>query len=278
MKQKIVIFGAGGGGRYLYSQLRENAFLEIVAFIDTFKTGALYGIPIYSPEKLHSLEFDLIYIATIAYSEVLEQLRLIGINENKIVKSTVADKATARVIFLKNLAKEIYRKDVPGSVAEAGVFRGEFAKMINQFFPDKKLYLFDTFSGFDNRDIQIEEGYEQDPLRGEYFKKTSVDLVLSKMRYPENCIVKRGYVPETLQGIEDQFCFINLDMDLYQPTLVALEWFWPRMVQGSVILIHDYFDETGTFPNLKKAVIKFVEEHQVRSMPIGDDLSIALVK
>lgn len=47
---------------------------------------------------------------------------------------------------------------------------------------------------------------------------------------------------------------------------------------GGVILIHDYFDETGTFPNLKKAVIRFTEENHINSIPIGDDLSIALVK
>ena len=46
-----------------------------------------------------------------------------------------------------------------GECAEAGVFEGDFAKWINQYFPDRKLYLFDTFEGFDMRDIEKEKPF-----------------------------------------------------------------------------------------------------------------------
>lgn len=41
-------------------------------------------------------------------------------------------------------------------MAEAGVFRGEFANEINRYFPDRECYLFDTFDGFDTRDFKYE--------------------------------------------------------------------------------------------------------------------------
>jgi hypothetical protein len=41
---------------------------------------------------------------------------------------------------------------VPGNVAELGVFTGDFARMINYLFPQKRLFLYDTFTGFDARD------------------------------------------------------------------------------------------------------------------------------
>jgi len=44
--------------------------------------------------------------------------------------------------------EEIAYHKLEGSVAEVGVFRGDFAKRLNLLFPDKKLYLFDTFEGF----------------------------------------------------------------------------------------------------------------------------------
>jgi len=61
-----------------------------------------------------------------------------------------------RVSSLVLIANEIYDKNILGNVAELGVFKGNFAGIINRVFPDKKLYLFDTFEGFDKRDIKIE--------------------------------------------------------------------------------------------------------------------------
>lgn len=279
MKEKVVIFGAGDSGKKLYEKYqKEDSNIEIVAFADNFKNGTLYNLPILSPEDLLDYGYDSIIIASVAAGPIREKLLEIGIPAGRVSSSYIEVAAQARDVFLKRAADEIHRKNLSGAVAEAGVFQGDFAKLINRYFPEKDLYLFDTFTGFDERDILVEEGYEKDPERGEHFKQTSVNLVMSKMPHPENVIIKQGYVPETFAGLEEKFCFVNLDMDLYQPTLAALEWFWPRMVDGGVILIHDYFDETGTFPNLKKAVIRFTEKNHINSIPIGDDLSIALLK
>ena len=57
------------------------------------------------------------------------------------------------------------------------------------------------------------------------FKETSLDVVMAKMTFGENVIVKKGYFPETTEGIEDTFCFVNLDMDLYLPMLAGLRFF-----------------------------------------------------
>ncbi len=38
----------------------------------------------------------------------------------------------------------------------------------------------------------------------------------------------------------DGFCFVYVDMDTYQSTRDAIEFFWPRMVPGGKILIDDY--------------------------------------
>ena len=276
MQLRVIVYGSGGNGIKYYQQNKDNH--EIIAFADSYKNGELFGLPIISPNDIKDFDFDMIVIASIYTEAIKKTLLEIGIEESKIDNSYTGTLSDARDNFLIQLSKEIKRKNLRGSVAEAGVFRGDFAAQINKNFPQKLLYLFDTFEGFDKRDIMVEEGYEANPSRGEYFKQTSIEIVLSKMDYKENVIIKKGYIPETLQDVNDEFCFVNLDMDLYQPTLEALKWFWPRMVSGGVILIHDYFEDTGTYPNLKKAVIKFTEEFNVPTMPIGDNLSIALIK
>ena len=53
-----------------------------------------------------------------------------------------------RISLLELVSYEIRDRKILGSVAEVGVYKGDFAKYINYFFPDRKLYLFDTFEGF----------------------------------------------------------------------------------------------------------------------------------
>lgn len=97
------------------------------------------------------------------------------------------------------------------------------------------------------------------------------------MKYPERCIFKAGYFPETASGIEEEFCFVNLDLDLYQPTLEGLRWFEDRMVSGGVILIHDYFADN--FRGVRQAVDEYMRDRkrkELHLMPIGDGISIAI--
>ena len=54
-----------------------------------------------------------------------------------------------RVATLELIAEEIKQQNVQGSVAELGVYQGEFSKYINQVFSQRKLFLFDTFKGFE---------------------------------------------------------------------------------------------------------------------------------
>src|SRR5947209_3589089 len=120
--------------------------------------------------------------------------------------------------------EEISKNNVAGNVAELGVYKGDFSKRLNTLFPDRKLYLFDTFSGFDDSDISIEQkkGYSDG---SQDFSNTSIDLVLGKMVAPHNCIIKKGIFPQTVTGIEDSFCFVSLDADLFEPIYQGLRFF-----------------------------------------------------
>ena len=62
-----------------------------------------------------------------------------------------------RLATLELVSYEIAKKNLAGNVAELGVYKGKFARYLNQYFPDRLLYLFDTFEGFDNRDIEREK-------------------------------------------------------------------------------------------------------------------------
>lgn len=171
-----------------------------------------------------------------------------------------------RCQMLELVAEEINSKKIKGCVAELGVYKGDFAKKINYHFPDKTLYLFDTFSGFDKRDVDIERTLNNNANEND-FTNNNIVLVLKKMKYPENCIVKKGWFPETTENIEDKFAFVNIDADLFEPIYQGLLYFYERLEKGGYIFVHDY---NGKLYGAKKAVHRFSEELNVPYVPLSD--------
>lgn len=197
-----------------------------------------------------------------------------NIPQEQIDTSYIYLSVKARIAFLRDFAME--SSDIKGSVAELGVYRGDFAKHINKYFKDRKLFLFDTFEGFYSSDVKQDSTMARD-LGERHFSNTSISLVLEKMPYPNNCIIKQGWFPESAIGLESEtFCFVNLDCDLYEPILAGLRFFYPRMSARGVILIHEYFSQG--YVGVREAVEEFSKVHSLIKLPIGDNLSIAIIK
>lgn len=180
---------------------------------------------------------------------------------------------------------EIFKRiiEVPGVVVDLGVFRGgsafTWAKLCEIFCPTdirKVVIGFDTFSGFTK--ISAEDGPEnpiQDVVPGGYFGGNSVeaDLALAQeamnhdrhLRHKDRIQFVKGDVCETIprfvadQGDGLRVALLNLDLDLYEPTRVALEHFVPRMARGGVIVVDEY--AVDTFGGETKAVDEYFVKH-----------------
>lgn len=183
-----------------------------------------------------------------------------------------------RIASLELAAREIYSKDIDGAVAEAGVYKGDFAVYINQFFKDRKLYLFDTFEGFSIKDIKVEKNNNYTLRNVGRYGDTSENLVLNRMPFPENVFIKKGYFPDTTEGIEEQFCFVNLDMDLYQPIKAGLEYFYPRLCVGGYIFIHDCNIGHVNYKGARTALLEFTEKENVGYVMLPDNKTAVITK
>lgn len=172
-----------------------------------------------------------------------------------------------RLATLELISHEINTKKLTGNTAELGVYKGKFARYINQYFPDRLLYLFDTFEGFDTRDI-ISETKEKFSSGDQDFSDTSVDGVLKRMFSPEKCIPKKGFFPESAKNIHDSFVFVSLDADLYEPIYNGLQFFYPKLVSGGYIFIHDFNNDN--YKGARKAVEQFCDENKINYLPIPD--------
>ena len=129
--------------------------------------------------------------------------------------------------------EEVQKKQIPGSLAECGVYKGSVSKFVHTILPDRKLYLFDTFEGFDLRD--------SDTQGDNRFKDTSEEAILNMFNNNENIVVRKGFFPTTTAGLENEtFAIVLIDLDKYEPTVAALEFFYSRMSYGGFIFVHDY--------------------------------------
>jgi len=275
---KAYIFGAGAVGNGILPSVKKQ--YDVIAFLDNdmSKWDTLYNeIPVIRPESIQGSDYDRIFVASFAgVNTIVEQLLDMGISRDLISTEYNDYPVKSRIVFLDNLGVLFHERGIAGSIAECGVFQGEFACELNRVFPDKRLYLFDTFSGFDKRDMELEFEKQYSKLKAGHFNITNEELVLGKLPNPKMCVVRKGYFPETARDIDELFCLVNLDFDLYNPTLAGLEFFYPRMVKGGVILVHDYF--STAYRGVRDAVRDFESAtDDIHFIPIGDGLSIAIL-
>ncbi len=172
-----------------------------------------------------------------------------------------------RLSSLELCSTEIYARNVSGSVAELGVYKGEFAEKISQAFPDRTFYLFDTFTGFDTRDTTIDQQSKFSTGKQD-FSDTSVASVLGRIPNAEKCVVKQGFFPDTAHDVDDSFAFVSIDTDLYQPIYEGLHFFYPRLQPGGYIFVHDY--NNAQYLGAQKAVRDFCAEIGVGFFPLSD--------
>jgi len=272
-----VIYGATTTGKRVYEEVRQK--YDVLYFVDgnPYLTGEISGLDIRPREDIFKTRPDVVVMGILTgYEEAVQYLVEKGFHEENIVCKYVDLNTRARRDCLEKIAILFKEKKIPGAVAELGVYRGDFAKVINEVFPDRKLYLFDTFEGFPEKDMNYE--IENHLLLNKVGKlqNTSVEYVLNRMPYRENCIICQGYFPDTAKDLEERYAFVNIDVDLYKPILAGLEYFWPRMIENGYIFVHDYF--SFSYAGTKKAIEEFAEKNNVGFIPIGDTLSIAFVK
>ncbi len=279
-RMKALIYGAGQTGEQVFYNIKDK--YDVIGFLDSDskKKGLLVANMVRvlgGVEILDSIEYDKIFIGSIFYKDIKKSLIDAGVSEHSIVIDIPNDIGSP----VRNKWLECYSQlhnDWSYAVAEGGVYRGEFSAVINRCFPNSKLYLFDTFEGFDSRDLEIEKKQNFSNLDKNQFSNTSIDIVLSKLKYKENVEVHKGFFPETATMVKDDFCFVNLDFDLYQPILEGLKFFYPKMIYGSIILIHDYYNVS--LPGVKQAIEDYEREigMELIKIPIGDYQSIAVLK
>lgn len=141
-----------------------------------------------------------------------------------------------------------------GNIWECGVFRGGTAAMMASLLadqcPGKRLYLFDTFEGMPETDV------DKDLHRAGDFADTSLESVVAYVGNADLCVFRKGFIPDSFLGLEDaRIAFAHIDVDIYKSIVDCLNFIWPRLDVGGFIVFDDY--GFPTCPGARAAVDAF---------------------
>ncbi|HEV3339393.1 MAG TPA: TylF/MycF/NovP-related O-methyltransferase, partial [Pirellulales bacterium] len=151
--------------------------------------------------------------------------------------------------LVMSLARSMTR--LPGKFAEVGVYQGVTAKLIASVKGDRELHLFDTFEGLppmSDKDAGVHRVAQY---------ACSLESVQEYLRGQDGVYFHKGLFPDSARDVEEsQYAFVHFDVDLYAGTLACLEYFYPRMVPGGVMISHDY----GMLAGVQRALQEFMAD------------------
>ena len=179
-----------------------------------------------------------------------------------------------RLTFLSLLFDQIQKEGLEGDIAEVGVYRGDTAVILarNARRLDRIAWLLDTFNGFDQRDLSgIDSG------GGAHFADTSLDAVRERVGTANTQYIQ-GFFPETATQLPPlgRYCLVHIDCDLYAPIFSALEYFYPRVVPGGYLVVHDY--GSLCWDGAEKAVDTFFAGRPEGIVPMPDSAGSVVVR
>jgi hypothetical protein len=177
-----------------------------------------------------------------------------------------------RLYFLLLNIARVLKDEIPGDFAEVGVYRGNTARILAQAARagGRRLFLFDTFSGFDLADQADTDRPSQS------FTDTSLEAV--KNFVGMDCVEYIvGRFPDSLSTVKvsDRFAIVHLDCDLLQPTAAGLDYFYPRLSSGGLLILHDY--SSGHWSGCATAVDTFLKDKPERPVLIPDKSGTAVL-
>lgn len=148
-------------------------------------------------------------------------------------------------------------RNIPGDTAECGVYKGAGSYLICKLNQENQLftrthYVFDSFEGLSQPSKHDGEHWAAGNL------SSPLETVHENLSEFNRISIHKGWIPKTFSNLENhKFCFVHIDVDLYQPTLDSIKFFYPRINEGGLIICDDY--GFTTCPGATKAIDQYLQ-------------------
>lgn len=175
-----------------------------------------------------------------------------------------------RYFSMQQLVRHVLKKGIKGDFVECGCWKGHSAYMIAKILVDHNFqgafHLFDSFEGGLSKkveqDVNLRRTLSQQEVKieKEIFSSTEEEVRRNLNAFPF-IKIHAGWIPEILKDFDaQQVAFIHIDVDLYEPTLHSLTFFYEKLVPGGCMAIDDY--ALSQFLGCQKAVDEFIAKNK----------------
>ncbi|HBN74301.1 MAG TPA: macrocin O-methyltransferase [Planctomycetaceae bacterium] len=184
-----------------------------------------------------------------------------------------------RLYAFMQATRHICHANIPGAVVECGVWKGgavmsSLLTMRDMNRTDREYFLYDTFEGMP-MPSESDKKYDGDKLLTDFQERQIGEDGSSWCRGEFNEVQEnvygtgydparihfiKGKVEETIpHTLPDQIAILRLDTDWYESTRHELEYLYPRLSPGGVLIIDDY----GHWEGARQAVDEYFAEHHI---------------
>lgn len=136
------------------------------------------------------------------------------------------------------LWNELQQRDhLVGEVAELGVYKGGSAVLLHAAAAQRRLNLFDTFTGHPVADRRFDDANAHPVGR---FNDTSAAAVAALFPAGADVTIHAGVFPLSAVGWYPPIVFAHIDADIFDSVHAACQLFWHLLVPGGVMVFDDY--------------------------------------
>lgn len=188
-----------------------------------------------------------------------------------------------RMFAVYQATNYIIRAEIQGAFVECGVWRGGSIMMVartllNADVTDRDLYLFDTFEGLPKPDAEKDIDIWGNKAIDGWLPRSEGDQASSwayaSQEEVANNLVSTGYPPSRIHLVKgmvedtiprespNSLAFLRLDTDWYASTKHELEYLFPLLVPGGVLIVDDY----GHFKGSRQATDEYFEKSAVKGL------------
>jgi O-methyltransferase len=211
-----------------------------------------------------------------SWPAIIGRIHEISVPRGVIPHATPLPIGTANINNLISLMEST--REVPGDIAECGVFRGNSLVPMAIYAREKgiakKLYGFDSFEGFAEsvvEDLKL-GGTNDEWKKPGGMSETSYGLVSGKIRTfgLQNIELVPGFFEVTFPKFTNhKFSFVHLDCDAYAAYRDCMIFFYPRLSPGGIVSFDEYNDPP--WPGCNKAIDEFLADKPEKLQVIAKD-------
>jgi hypothetical protein len=185
-----------------------------------------------------------------------------SLNDKTGMTNDVSDPYFGRLHVLRQLATQ--QQKFNSNFAECGVYAGMSMYFVHDLC-NKRFIGIDSFEG-----VSEPGNFDTD-----YFKTVKLDIPIERAQFIlEGCKspeLYAGWIPDVFEKIDElEYSYVHIDVDLYEPTKDSINYFWPKMLDGAVLICDDY----GSYKTIgaRKAMDDFFGKDNILELPTGQGI------